>query len=62
MWSYPNLLPLSAAKIRHKAAILEPFAFDAVYGAVSGRGQIDTDGKRVVAQSVARYIARISKT
>jgi hypothetical protein len=60
MWSYPNLIPLSAAKVLRIAEILEPFAFDAVYGAFSDRGQIDEDGKQVVAASVARYIARIS--
>jgi hypothetical protein len=60
MWSYPNLIPLSAAKVSRIAEILEPFAFDAVYGAFSGRGQIDENGKQVVAASVARYIARIS--
>ncbi|MBR0658042.1 MBL fold metallo-hydrolase [Neoroseomonas oryzicola] len=60
MWSYPNLIPLSAAKVRHMAEILEPFAFDAVYGSFSGRGQIDAKGKEVVAASVARYIARIT--
>jgi len=58
----PNLIPLSAAKVQRMAEILEPFAFDAVYGAFSGRGQIDANGKRVVAASVARYIARISET
>ncbi len=62
MWSYPNLIPLSAAKVRRMAEILEPFAFDAVYGAFSGRGQIDANGKQVVAASVARYVARISET
>jgi glyoxylase-like metal-dependent hydrolase (beta-lactamase superfamily II) len=62
MWSYPNLIPLSAAKVRRIAEILEPFAYDAVYGAFSGRGQIDRDGKRVVASSVARYTARIGET
>jgi glyoxylase-like metal-dependent hydrolase (beta-lactamase superfamily II) len=60
MWSYPNLIPLSAAKVQRAAQVLEPFAFDAVYGAFSGRGQIDADGKQVVAVSVARYIARMS--
>jgi hypothetical protein len=40
---------------------LEPFAFDAVYGSFSGRGQIDTDGKQLVAASVARYIAHLSQ-
>jgi glyoxylase-like metal-dependent hydrolase (beta-lactamase superfamily II) len=62
MWSYPNLIPLSATKVRRMAEILEPFAFDAIYGAFSGRGQIDTGGKQVVAASVARYVARISET
>jgi hypothetical protein len=62
MWSYPNLIPLSTPEVRRMADILEPFAFDAVYGAFSGRGQIDANGKQVVAASVARYIARISKS
>lgn len=61
MWSYPNLIPLSATKVQRMAEILEPFAFDAVYGAFSGRGQIDVHAKQVVAASVARYIARISE-
>lgn len=62
MWSYPNYLPLSAGKVRRMAEILEPLAFDAVYGAFSGRGQIDANAKQVVARSVARYIARINET
>jgi hypothetical protein len=62
MWSYPNLIPLSAAKVLRIAEILGPFAFDAVYGAFSGRNQIDRNGKQIVAASVARYIARISET
>lgn len=61
MWSYPNLIPLSATKVQRMAEILEPFAFDAVYGAFSGRGQIDVHAKQVVAASFARYIARISE-
>jgi hypothetical protein len=61
MWSYPNLIPLSAAKVRRIGEILEPFAFDAVYGAFSGRGQIDTNGKTIVANSIARYIAAVSE-
>lgn len=61
MWSYPNLIPLSAAEVRRIADILEPLAFDAVYGAFSGRNQIDRNGKQIVAASVARYIARINE-
>ena len=59
MYSYPNLIPLSGATVRGMAALLEPFAFDAVYGSFSGRGQIDTGGKQAVAASVARYVARL---
>lgn len=62
MWSYPNLIPLSAAKVQKMARILEPFAFDAVYGSFSGRGQIDANGKQVVAASVARYVKHVSET
>jgi glyoxylase-like metal-dependent hydrolase (beta-lactamase superfamily II) len=62
MWSYANLIPLSADKVQRMAKVLEPFEFDAVYGSFSGRGQIDAKGKQVVAVSVARYIARISET
>jgi hypothetical protein len=61
MWSYPNLIPLSAATVQRMVKTLEPFAFDAVYGSFSGRNQIDVKGKHVVAASVARYIARISQ-
>ena len=53
--------PALCRLVRRMAEILEPFAFDAVYGAFSGRGQIDANGKQVVAASVARYIARITK-
>ncbi len=60
MWSYPNLIPLSSSTVRRLAKILEPYEFDAIYGAFSGRNQIDTNGKQVVAESVARYIARVS--
>jgi len=61
MWSYPNLIPLSAARVERIAEFLAPFAFDAVYGAFSGRGRIDANGKQVLADSVARYVARISE-
>ena len=62
MWSDPNLIPLSAPKVQRIADILEPFLFDAVYGAFSGRGQIDANGKQLVVAPVARYIARVSET
>jgi hypothetical protein len=61
MWSYPSLIPLFAAKVQRIAEVLKPFAFDAVYGAFSGRRQIDANGKQMVAASVTRYIARITR-
>ncbi len=60
MWSYPNLIPLSAAKIQTMASLLDPYSYDAIYGSFSGRGQIDTRGKEIVAASVSRYISKIS--
>ena len=33
MWSYPNLVPLPEAEVERIAAAVEPFDFDAIYGA-----------------------------
>ena len=33
MWSYPNLVPLPDAEVQRMAAAVEPFAFEAIYGA-----------------------------
>ena len=57
MRSYPNLIPLSAAAVARIWATLEPFAFDAVYGAFFDRGVIPRGGKDAVKRSVERYIA-----
>jgi hypothetical protein len=46
MYSYPNLIPVSAARVRRMAGLLEPFAFDAVYGSFSGRGQMTRTANR----------------
>lgn len=54
MWSYPNLLPLSASTVRRIGAALEPWAFDRIYGAFAGK-QVIGDAGQVVARSVARY-------
>jgi hypothetical protein len=54
MWSYEN------PALRPSSAHGSHLRIDAVYGAFSGRGQIDASGKQVVAASVGRYIARIS--
>ncbi|WP_010215016.1 MBL fold metallo-hydrolase [Sphingomonas sp. PAMC 26621] len=56
MWSYPNLLPLPAAKVVDIAARLDAYDFDRVYGAFAGQ-DIGHDAKKVVAQSAAHYVA-----
>jgi hypothetical protein len=60
MYSYPNLVPLPASKVRAIAAKVEPYAFDRIYAAwwdrVSGH-----DAKARLARSVERYIAAISE-
>src|SRR5690606_15610685 len=58
MRSYPNILPVSAAIIEHVAGILDPLAFDRVYGAFDGR-TIDTGGKAAIARSLSRYLAAL---
>ena len=55
MWSYPNMLPLAAGAVRGIDAALEPWAFDRVYGAFSGR-QILGDAKACVRRSAVRYV------
>jgi glyoxylase-like metal-dependent hydrolase (beta-lactamase superfamily II) len=52
--SYPNMLPVSAPAIDRVGAALAPFAYDAVYGAFTGR-EILRDGKNRVNVSLRRY-------
>jgi hypothetical protein len=58
MRSYPNLIPLSAPAVARIGAILEPVAFDVIYGAWFDR-VIPRGGKDAVKRSIARYIAMI---
>jgi hypothetical protein len=60
MRSYPNLIPLPAAKVEAMAAALEPFEFDRVYGAWFGK-VIDTDGHDAVRRSAARYVRAVTE-
>jgi hypothetical protein len=55
MYSYPNLIPLSAATVRRVASSVEPFEFDRVYGAFHPM-QIARDGKSAIRRSAERYI------
>ena len=60
MRSYPNLIPLSAARVRKIAATVAPLAFDRVYGAWWPR-VIDRDGHAAVQASAERYLAWIEE-
>lgn len=59
LWSYPNMVPLSARVVERIAARLAPFAFEAIYGIfwdlVVGAG-----GKAVLSRSVERYLRALS--
>ncbi len=58
MYSYPNLIPLSAEEIERIVAALRGYRCERLYGAWSGR-VVMADGLAAVERSVARYIGRI---
>jgi hypothetical protein len=58
MWSYPNLIPLPEAEVQRVADAVEPFDYDAIYGAWWGT-VIPTGGKEIVRRSAARYAAAL---
>jgi glyoxylase-like metal-dependent hydrolase (beta-lactamase superfamily II) len=55
MYSYPNLIPLSAKAVHGIAEALESFAYDRIYGGWWG-SVIETGAKAIVADSVKRYL------
>jgi hypothetical protein len=55
MYSYPNLIPLSAAVVQGVVKAVEAFPYERIYGAWWGR-IVFTDAKRAVAASAERYI------
>jgi len=54
MWSYPNLVPLPDAAVRAIAAAVEPFTFEALYGAWWST-VIPAGAKAIVRRSATRY-------
>ncbi|HTE60382.1 MAG TPA: hypothetical protein VK631_08510, partial [Solirubrobacteraceae bacterium] len=54
MWSYPNLVPLPDAEVQRLAAAVEPFDYDAIYGAWWD-AIIPADGPEIVRRSAQRY-------
>jgi glyoxylase-like metal-dependent hydrolase (beta-lactamase superfamily II) len=58
MWSYPNLVPLPESAVQGIAAAVEPFEYDAIYGAWWDR-LIPAGATDVVRRSVERYGAAL---
>lgn len=55
MYSYPNFIPLSAAKVDHIVTAVEPYDFDRIYGAFWGK-VVPEDAKAAVSRSAERYV------
>jgi hypothetical protein len=58
MYSYPNLIPLSARAVHRIVASVAPFAYDRIYGAWWER-VVSAGAKRAVARSAERYVKAI---
>src|SRR5205085_1867631 len=59
MYSYPNVIPLNAARVAHIASAVEPYAFEKLYGGW-WHSIVATDAKNAVMRSAARYINAIA--
>ena len=59
MYSYPNFIPERPSVVRHAAELLEPYAFEAIYGAW-WNAIVRTDGHNVVQRSAKRYLTYVS--
>lgn len=59
MYSYPNLIPLSARAVRQIVDAVKPFAYDKIYGAWWDR-DIQSNAQAIVAESAARYISALA--
>ncbi len=58
MYSYPNFIPLDAKTVRRIGEIMEPLAFETIYGAFWRR--VIADGAKAASRaSVARYLTAI---
>ena len=55
MRSYPNFIPLGPGAVRNIASTLEPWPFDAIYGALWER-TILTGAKQAFSTSIKRYL------
>ncbi len=60
LYSYPNMIPLSAAEVRRIADTLAAYRFDRIYGSWTARVVL-TDGSAVVARSADRYVEHVNR-
>jgi hypothetical protein len=60
MYSYPNLIPLSAAAVRRIVDTVRPYPFERIYGAWDGR-VVQTGGPDAVERSAERYLRFIER-
>ncbi len=60
MWSYPNLVPLDAATVRHIVQRVEGYPFDRIYGGWWGR-VVTHDAQAAVRRSAERYLRSIGE-
>ncbi|WP_344866683.1 MBL fold metallo-hydrolase [Amycolatopsis ultiminotia] len=61
MYSYPNLIPERPSVVRRAAELLEPYEFEAIYGAW-WEAIVRTSGHEVVQRSAKRYLAYTQET
>jgi hypothetical protein len=54
MWSYPNLVPLPEAEVDRMVAAVDPYAYEAVYGAWWD-AILPAGGPEIVRRSAERY-------
>lgn len=60
MYSYPNLIPLPAKKVRQIAEYVKSISFNKMYGAFNR--VITRDAEKIVQRSAKRYIAALNGT
>ena len=60
MYSYPNLIPLSASQVQRIADIVRPYEYDRLYGAFPNQ-LIPTDAHEAVERSAQRYIEHLNR-
>ena len=59
MWSYPNMIPLSAPEVTDVAERLAAWPIERIYGAFAGQN-IRSGGQEIIARSAKAYVERIT--